>query len=177
MRLRVPAFSVLFCVRTQYAALPRVSLWYLRLFNLLSLDGWASECKFIHWPFTELNHSYYTGNSLSVLHSAPSKPMKIRSATSVHSRPTTQRLTDNTPSCSALGSQLLHRNTGSLALVGPTRNVTGDAMPTSFDVALTQLSFLEFVQRCGRLGCSFSVYSATSLCITRRRCCADCRTM
>ena len=69
----------------------------------------------------------------------------------MHSRPTTQRLIDNTPSCSALGSQLLHRNTGSPAFAGPTRNVTGEAMPTSFDVALTQLSFLEFVQRCNVL--------------------------
>ena len=33
----------------------------------------------------------------------------------------------------------------------PTRNVTGEAMPTSFDEALTQLSFLEFVQRCNVL--------------------------
>ena len=69
----------------------------------------------------------------------------------MHSRPTTQQLIDNTPSCSAIGPQLLHRNTGSPTLAGPTRNVTGDAMPTSFVVALTQLSFLEFVQRCNVL--------------------------
>ena len=34
---------------------------------------------------------------------------------------------------------------------GPPRNVTGEAMPTSFVEALTQLSFLEFVQRCNLL--------------------------
>ena len=33
-------------------------------------------------------------------------------------------------------------------LCGPTRNVTDEAMPTSFDVPITQPSFLEFVQRC-----------------------------
>ena len=55
------------------------------------------------------------------------------------------------PHLSALGSQLLHGHLGSPVLAGPTRNVTGEAMPTSFDVALTQLSFLEFVQRCNVL--------------------------
>ena len=99
---------------------------------------------------SELNRSYYTGNSLSVLHSSQ-QVHEDSVFTSVHSRPTTQRLIDNTPSCSALGSQLVHRNTGSPALVGPTRNVTGEPMPTSFDEALTQLSFLDFVQRCNVL--------------------------
>ena len=114
----------------------------------------------------ELNRSYYTGNSLSALHSSQ-QVHEDSVPTSVHSRPTTQRLIDNTPSCSALGSQLLHRNTGSPVLAGPIRNVTGDAMPTSFDVALTQLSFLDFVQRCNLLIAPSQSDSATSLCFTR----------
>ena len=99
---------------------------------------------------SELNRSYYTGNSLSVLHSSQ-QVHEDSVPTSVHSRPTTQQVIDNMPPCAAIGPQLLHRNTGSPALAGPTRNVTGEAMPTSFDVALTQLSFLEFVQRCNVL--------------------------
>ena len=99
---------------------------------------------------SELNRSYFSGNSLSVLHSSQ-HVYDDSVPTSVHSPPTSQRLIDNTPSCSAIGPQLLHRNTGSPALAGPTRNVTGEAMPTSFDVALTQLSFMEFVQRCNVL--------------------------
>ena len=98
----------------------------------------------------ELNRSYYTGNSLSALHSS----QQVHDGTvftSVHPRASTQRLIDTTPSCSALGSQLLHGHTGSPVLAGPTRNVTGEAMPTSFVEALTQLSFLEFVQRCNLL--------------------------
>ena len=98
----------------------------------------------------ESNHSNYAGNSLSALHSS----QQVHDGTvftSVHPRSTTQRLIDTTPSCSALGSQLLHGHTGSPVLAGPTRNVTGEAMPTSFDEALTQLSFLEFVQRCNVL--------------------------
>ena len=69
----------------------------------------------------------------------------------VHPRASTQRINDTTPSCSTLGSQLLHDHIGSPALAGPTRNVTGEAMPTSLAEALTQLSFLEFVQRCNLL--------------------------
>ena len=99
---------------------------------------------------SEMNRSYYTGNSLSVLHSSQ-QVHEDSVPTSVHSRPTTQQLIENMPSCAAIGPQLLHRNTGSPALAGPTRYVTGETMPTSFDVALTQLSFLEFVQRCNVL--------------------------
>ena len=54
---------------------------------------------------SELNRSYYTGNSLSVLHSSQ-QIHEDSVPTSVHSRPTTQRLIDNTPSCSALGNVL-----------------------------------------------------------------------
>ena len=96
---------------------------------------------------SELNRSYYTGNSLTAVHSS----QQVHDGTvftSVHPRASTQRINDTTPSCSSLGSQLLHGHIGSPALAGPTRNVTGEAMPTSLAEALTQLSFLEFVQRC-----------------------------
>ena len=99
---------------------------------------------------SELNRSYYTGNSLSALHSS----QQVHDGavfTSVHPQASTQRLNDTTPSCSALGSQLLHGHIGSPVLAGPTRNVTGEAMPTSLAEALTQFSFLEFVQRCNVL--------------------------
>ena len=99
---------------------------------------------------SELYRSYYTGNSLSALHS--SQQVHVSAViTSVHPRASTQRLNDTTPSCSALGSQLLHGHIGSPVLAGPIRNVTGEAMPTSLAEALAQLSFLEFVQRCNLL--------------------------
>ena len=99
---------------------------------------------------SELHRSYYTGNSLSALHSSQQVHDGTVS-TSVHPRASTQRIKDTTPSCSAFGSQLLHGHIGSPVLAGPTRNVTGEAMPTSLAEALTQLSFLEFVQRCNLL--------------------------
>ena len=125
---------------------------------------------------SEMNRSYYTGNSLSVLHSSQ-QVHEDSVPTSVQSRPTTQQLIDNMPSCAAIGPQLLHRNTGSPALAGPTRYVTGETMPTSFDVALTQLSFLEFVQRCNVLAIPSRSTHLLSLSITRRCCCTDRLTM
>ena len=98
----------------------------------------------------ESHRSCYTGNSLSTLHSSQQVHDDTVS-TSVHPLVSTQQINDTTPSCSALGSQLLHGHTGSPVLSGPTRNVTGEAMPTSLAEALTQLSFLEFVQRCNLL--------------------------
>ena len=99
---------------------------------------------------SELNRSHYTGNSLSALHSSQQFHDDTVS-TSVHPLVSTQQINDTTPSCSALGPQLLHGHIGSPVLAGPTRNVTGEAMPTSLAEALTQLSFLEFVQRCNLL--------------------------
>ena len=75
--------------------------------------------------------------------------MMARSSRLCIHRPRPSGLIGTTPSCSALGSQLLHGHTGSLVLAGLPRNVTGEAMPTSLAEALTQLSFLEFLQRCG----------------------------
>ena len=113
----------------------------------LSLDGRASDCA--TGP-SELYRSYYTGNSLSALHSSQQFHDDTVS-TSVHPLVSTQHISDNMPSCSALGPQVLHGHIGSSVLAGPTRNVTGEAMPTSLADALTELSFLEFVQRCNLL--------------------------
>ena len=52
---------------------------------------------------------------------------------------------------SAFGPQLPHGPISSPVLAGPTRNVTGEALPTSLAEAVTQLSFLEFLQRCNLL--------------------------
>ena len=116
---------------------------------------------------SELTRSYYTGNSFSALKSSQQFHDNPAS-TSVHPLVSTKEFNDTTPSCSALGPQLLHGHTGSPVLAGPTRNVTGEAMPE----ALTQLSFLEFVQCCNLLIAPFQptqlpvspFHSWTSLC-------------
>ena len=99
---------------------------------------------------SELNRSYYTGNSLSALQSSQQFHDDTVS-TSVHPLVPTQETNGTTPSGSALGPQLPHGHIGSPVLAGPTRNATGEAMPTSLAEAVTQLSFLEFLQRCNLL--------------------------
>ena len=99
---------------------------------------------------TELNHSHYTGNSLSALHSSQQFHDDTVS-TSVHPLVSTQEANGTTSSGSAFGPQIPHGPISSPVLAGPTRNVTGEAMPTSLAEAVTQLSFLEFLQRCNLL--------------------------
>ena len=99
---------------------------------------------------TELIHSYCTGNSLSALHSSQQFHDDTVS-TSVHPQVSTQATNGTTSSGSAFGPQLPHGPISSPVLAGPTRNVTGEAMPTSLAEAVTQLSFLEFLQRCNLL--------------------------
>ena len=95
---------------------------------------------------TECNHSYYTGNSFSASHSV----QQLQNCTitnSVQSLSYTQEANGVASSgfvsspplpCSTISSQIP---------VCPTRNGTGDVMPLA--EAITQLSFLEFLQHCG----------------------------
>ena len=99
---------------------------------------------------TEWNHSYYTGNSLSALHSLQQSHDDTVS-TSVQPLVSTKETHGTTSSGSVSGPQLPHSLISSHVPAGPTRNVTGEVMPTSLAEAVTQLSFLEFLQRCNLL--------------------------
>ena len=100
-------------------------------------------------PVSATIHTVQATHSLH--YTLPSSSMKIRSPRLCIHGPRPSEINDTTPSCSALGPQLLHGYIGSPVLAGPTRNVTGEAMPTSLADAITQLSFLEFLQRCNFL--------------------------
>ena len=95
---------------------------------------------------TECNHSYYTGNTLSASHSVQ-QLQNGTIATSVQPLAYTQEA-NGAASLGFVSSPLLPCSTISPQVpVCPTRNVTGDVMPLA--EAITQLSFLEFLQRCG----------------------------
>ena len=97
---------------------------------------------------TEWNHSYYTGNSFSAPHSAQ-QLQNGTIATSVQPLAYTQGA-NGAGSSGFVFSPLLRRSAISSQVPAcPTRNVTGEVMPTSLAEATTQLSFLEFLQRCG----------------------------
>ena len=97
---------------------------------------------------TELNHSYYTSSSFSAPHSAQQLQNGM-TATSVQPLASIQEA-NCAASSGFVSSPLLPRSAISSQVPAcPTRNVTGDAMPLA--EAITQLSFLEFLQRCGIL--------------------------
>ena len=95
---------------------------------------------------TECNHSYYTGNSFS----APHFVQQLQNgtiATPVQPPASIQEV-DGPASSGVISSSLLSRSAiSSQVTADPTRNGTGDVMPLA--EAITQLSFLEFLQRCG----------------------------
>ena len=95
---------------------------------------------------TEGNQSYYTGNSFSVphsvlqsLHGTPVNSEQLPAFIQEVNAPTSSGVTSSSLlSCSAVSSQ---------ATVAPTRNGTGGVIPLA--EAITQISFLEFLQRFG----------------------------
>ena len=97
---------------------------------------------------TEWNHSYYTSNSLSALHSLQ-QLQDGTSSTSAQPLASTQETNGTAPSGSMSSPQFPHSTISSQVLAGPTRNVTGEVMPLAETVA--QLSIFDFLQRCGLL--------------------------
>ena len=96
---------------------------------------------------TECNHSYYTGNSFSASHTLFNSYKMMITVNSVQLHSYTQEA-NGAASSGFVSSPLLPCSTiSSQVPVCPTRNVTGDVMPLA--EAITQLSFLEFLQRCG----------------------------
>ena len=95
---------------------------------------------------TECNHSYYTRNSFSASHPVL-QLQNDETANSVQSLSYIQEVKDAAPSGFVSSSLLSGSAISSRFTAGSTRNVTGDVMPLA--EAITQLSFLEFLQRCG----------------------------
>ena len=94
----------------------------------------------------ECNQSYYTGNSFSVPHSA----QQLQHGTpATPAQPPASIQEVNAPASSGvISSSLLSRSAfSSQVTVAPTRNGTEGVMLLA--EAITQLSFLEFLQRCG----------------------------
>ena len=95
---------------------------------------------------TECNHSYYAGNSFSASHSVQ-QLQNCSITNSVQSLSYTQEANGVASSGLVSGPSLPCSTICSQGPVCPTRHVTGDVMPLAD--AITQLSFLEFLQHCG----------------------------
>ena len=95
---------------------------------------------------TECNHSYFAGNSFSAPHFA--RQLQHGTLATPAQSPASIQEVDGPASSGAISSSLLSRSAiSSQVTADPTRNGTGDFMPLA--EAITQLSFLEILQRCG----------------------------
>ena len=75
----------------------------------------------------------------------------IRSPRPVQPLASTQKINGTASSGFMSSPQIPHSLISSQVPAGPTRNVTGEVRPTSLAEAVTQLSFLEFLQQCNLL--------------------------
>ena len=95
---------------------------------------------------TECNHSYCPGNSFSAPHFA--RQLHNGTPATPAQPPASVQEVDGPASSGAISSSLLSCSAfSSQVTVDPTRYGTGDDMPLA--VAITQLSFIELLQRCG----------------------------
>ena len=128
-------------MRAQYVALLRFFLFGACLCSSLSLDGMQTPPG-----ITKGNQSYFSGNTFSVPHSAqqlqndtPATLVQpLASIQEVDAPASSGVISSSLLSCSAFSSQVT---------VAPTRFGTRSVIPLA--EAITQLSFLEFLQRCG----------------------------
>ena len=136
------------CACTHHSLLQHLSL----VFAFVIFSSQMEEQQNVRLPLgtTEWNHFYYTGNSLSALRSLQQLQAGA-SSMSMQPLASTQETNGTASSGSVSSPQLPHSAISSQVPAGPTRNVTGEVMPTSLAEAVTQLSVLEFLQRCNLL--------------------------
>ena len=120
----------------------------------------------------EWNQSYYMGNSLSALHSFQQFHDDTVSM-SVQPLVFTQATNGTTSSGFVSGPQSPHGLIRSHVPAGPTRNVAGEAMPTSLAEGRHTALIPLVLAALQPLDCSSSAASATSPHFTPGRCCAD----
>ena len=159
-----------FCANTHHSLLLRLSL----VFAFVTFCSQMEEHQNARpsTGTTEWNHSYCTHNSLSSRHSLQQLHDDTVS-TSVQPLASTQETNGTASSGSVSSPKLPHSFISSQVPAGPTRNVTGEVMPTSLAEAVTQLSFLEFLQSCNLSIAPPQPLPATSPHFTPGRCCAD----
>ena len=97
---------------------------------------------------TEWNHSYYTGNSLSALHSLQQLQAGVSSPSPVQMSASTRESHGAASSSSVSCPQVTHSAAHPQVQLEPTRTVTSDLLSVTLAEAATQLSFAVFLERC-----------------------------
>ena len=106
------------------------------------------QCMRLPLGTTEWNHSYYTGNPLSALHSLQQLQAGASSPSPVQMSASTRESHGAATSSSVSRPQVTHSAINPQVQTGPTRTVTSDFMSATPAEAATQLSFAAFLERC-----------------------------
>ena len=135
------------CVCSHHSSLQHLPF---RCLPLLSSRAHMDEPQCMRLPLgtTEWNHSYYTGNSLSALHSLQQVQAGASSPSPVQMSASTRQSQDAAPSSSVPCPQSTLSATHPQVRTGLTRTITNDLLSATLAEAATQLSFAEFLERC-----------------------------
>ena len=143
------SWSVLFTCLCLYTP-PLLAASAFLCLSSLSLRALMDEPQCMRLPLgtTEWNYSYYTGNSLSALHSLQQLLAGATSPSLVQMSASTRESHGATPSSSVSCPQVTHSAISPQVQMGPTRTITSDLLSATLVEAATQLSFAAFLERC-----------------------------
>ena len=140
------------CCSRVYVCTHHSSSQHLPFRCLLSLSFCAhmDERRCMRLPLgnTEWNHSYYTGNSLSALHSLQQLQACATSPSPVQMSASAREAHVAAPSSSVSCPQLTLCATHPQVQMDPTRTFTSDLLSATLAEAATQLSFAAVLERC-----------------------------
>ena len=144
---RIMAFIVHMSVPTHITAPCSVSLWCL---PSLFFSSQMEKQHNVRPPLgtTEWNHSYFTGNPLSALHSLQQLQAGASSPSSVQIVASTRVSHGAATSSSVCCPQVTLSAAHPQVQTGPTRTVTSDLLSATLAEAATQLFFAAFLERC-----------------------------
>ena len=135
------------CVCSHYSSLQHLPF---RCLPLLSSRAHMDEPQCMRLPIgtTEWNHSFYTANSLSALHSLQQLQAGASSPSPVQMSASTRESHDAAPSSSVSCLQATLSAAYPQVRMDPTRTITSDFLSAMLAEAATQLSFAAFLERC-----------------------------
>ena len=140
------------CVLAHCVCTHRSSSQHLpfRCLPLLSFRAHMDEPQGMRLPLgtTEWHHSYYTGNSLSALHSLQQLQAGATSPSPVQMSASTRESHGAAPSSSVSRPQVTLSATHPQVQTDPTRTITSDLLSATLAEAATPLSFAAFLERC-----------------------------
>ena len=127
------------CAYTHHSSLQHLSL----VFSFVIFSSQTEKQQNVRPPLgtTEWNHSYYTGNSLSALHSLQQSQAGASPPSPVQMSASTRVSHGAAPSSSVSCPQVTLSATHPQVQTGPTSTITSDLLSATLAEAATQLSF------------------------------------